>query len=651
MQLIYLYIGDIGRNIFDQYISFSDEYYVEYNKKEKKLQIKNNDTKRIYKKEIIGIDLLVGRNGSGKSTIMNLLGMGENQRRNEFHQWKENTDDESEKVHTWFAVYHIRNDLYAIEGYNPKVLTFLSIYDLQNEVSYSAVFRFNSKSQVATYIDHLQMVNIPYMGKKVIDDNRFLYHFSEQDRNWFEGKRYSDDIAYRMFPRYQTLGKAGKLSVLNYLSDALFETELKKVMKLHPKSVMLSIKLHNPYGEFVFSERKEEFSKCIYGAENLINDILFGDITERFNLKPMFSKSQSMVIRYLEYLIARKYDERDKALKASKVFKEDKGTQSEKYLHRKKYLLEYLKHMCKINVKDDISSRPVLYERDLKIIERVCSGIENIDEKYFKDSCQIVVPLIEYTKDMNFLYELMSALDYNDNDNSEEHEINQSYYIRASYSNLSSGEMNFIHMCAAIKTKVDNIIGKGTCILLMDEPDVYFHPEWSRQFVEFFTKLITSKSFNKFNYQIIMSTHSPILLADIPVNRIHCLNVNQENCVEICKAKYGFLNNINTIMIDSMFVSSSFGSFAEKYVNNLLREIAKIEKIKNIINDKERVLTKIHEIEAHMEIVKEPVIRKHLECRILSIREKIYTISRDEKDESIKMLLREIRRIEGGENM
>ena len=48
MQLIYLYIGDIGRNIFDQYISFSDEYYVEYNKKEKKLQINRRRIDKIY---------------------------------------------------------------------------------------------------------------------------------------------------------------------------------------------------------------------------------------------------------------------------------------------------------------------------------------------------------------------------------------------------------------------------------------------------------------------------------------------------------------------------------------------------------------------------------------------------------------------------
>lgn len=47
-----------------------------------------------------------------------------------------------------------------------------------------------------------------------------------------------------------------------------------------------------------------------------------------------------------------------------------------------------------------------------------------------------------------------------------------------------------------------------TCILLLDEPDRCFHPEWSRRFIKNLTETLTSSPFNKFNYQIIIATHT-----------------------------------------------------------------------------------------------------------------------------------------------
>ena len=120
-KLIYLYIADIKRNIENQGLSFSDEYKCEYNPKKNKLIInKNKDSCSIqYSKNIISIHAIVGKNGTGKSSIIRLLGLNKSDRNSCFLEI-------DEREHTgniqWFAVYHVKNDLFVMEGSYPFFL-------------------------------------------------------------------------------------------------------------------------------------------------------------------------------------------------------------------------------------------------------------------------------------------------------------------------------------------------------------------------------------------------------------------------------------------------------------------------------------------------------------------------------------------------
>jgi ABC-type enterochelin transport system ATPase subunit len=65
--------GDIFRDIF---FNFSSEYIVEYDKAYNKILIKNNPKyfKNFYGKSISDITAIVGKNGSGKSLILEIVG-------------------------------------------------------------------------------------------------------------------------------------------------------------------------------------------------------------------------------------------------------------------------------------------------------------------------------------------------------------------------------------------------------------------------------------------------------------------------------------------------------------------------------------------------------------------------------------------------
>ncbi len=155
-ELIYLYIGNIGRDIKECGIEFSNRYKVFYNKKrktiyiEKKLENNNVD----YGKNINNLKLLVGRNGCGKSTILDLLGTIRDDREIEFPVLVT-------KNCSWFALYHLYDNIFVIEGYNPNMI--LEVQDkceIYLKKEYSAVIKYDMKKKSILEVYPLQEYHI-----------------------------------------------------------------------------------------------------------------------------------------------------------------------------------------------------------------------------------------------------------------------------------------------------------------------------------------------------------------------------------------------------------------------------------------------------------------------------------------------------------
>ena len=95
-----------------------------------------------------------------------------------------------------------------------------------------------------------------------------------------------------------------------------------------------------------------------------------------------------------------------------------------------------------------------------------------------------------------------------------------------------------------------------------------------------------------------------------------------------------------------MFVKSSFGSFAEKYVNSILKKLNEMDKLKCNDDNKQMLLKSIRELEESMCIIKESVIRKYIERKIFSLWEKIYNLPQNNVEYRIRELMDEIRNLE-----
>lgn len=151
-----------------------------------------------------------------------------------------------------------------------------------------------------------------------------------------------------------------------------------------------------------------------------------------------------------------------------------------------------------------------------------------------------------------------------------------------SISLLSSGELQMLFVLSSIVYHCKNILSiteknrvKYRCInLLLDEIELCFHPDFQRLFLN---NLITAISRMKLNencgFNILLSTHSPFILSDIPQQNILYLD---EGEIENNKVKINpFCANVNDILYQSFFLSKGFmGEFVRRKVLDLVEYLS-----------------------------------------------------------------------------
>ncbi|MBR4982837.1 MAG: AAA family ATPase [Lachnospiraceae bacterium] len=116
-------------------------------------------------------------------------------------------------------------------------------------------------------------------------------------------------------------------------------------------------------------------------------------------------------------------------------------------------------------------------------------------------------------------------------------------------------------------------------ILLIDEIDLYMHPKWQRVLINKLVNDIGKIVGEESKIQIIFTTHSPIILSDIPKANILFLKNEQGKCVvennEIHKETFG--NNVHTLFLDSFFLDEegTIGEYAERKINEVIQLLRK----------------------------------------------------------------------------
>ena len=183
--------------------------------------------------------------------------------------------------------------------------------------------------------------------------------------------------------------------------------------------------------------------------------------------------------------------------------------------------------------------------------------------------------------------------------------VSEPDYFLVFSSGMSSGEKNFLRMMTQFRYILDgspvysiNATEKntGTCLknifpdqreyicdtlfLFLDEADLTYHPEWQRIFISKLTSILPRMFCDPYNgdsddksgckdIQVVITTHSPIMLGDFPNACVNYLKGGRQSEKEIdqIKQQSTFGENLYTILKNSFFMKAALGEFASNKIN------------------------------------------------------------------------------------
>ncbi len=584
MELLYVWIEKY-KNIEKQGFNFSPKYRFSFDENTKKLRPdegrRNKVIDNFFGEKISNITAIVGENGSGKTSIIQFL-ISENI----LHDY-----GVSLMVFKLGKDILKKNDIfgYMATGLEYDIEAPHNFIDMQNKDKYNW--------KIPMHIIYFSNVFEIYQNIVDVYNNRFyfsnlslsyqLFEYTENiEKNKVEIDR-GEEGNFRAFNNL-TLFKYKQYRVFNdFLAyiEAFDIGELGEMLDFKGVQNSIIIFKYN-YSSFVHKFRKISIiSRSIYQTFDIeLKKTLFS-IFILFNIQKQFKKDDENSIKLSTFI--------DKCLKEELIFKD---------------FLFILKNENK-PIYDFISS---FYERGF--YENVTWNEEDyrnlsfrIDMEMFGIFTVIQEKLLKELKIDDFIAEV----DWG----------------------LSSGEyalLNLFSRFLPAKAEYDEESSSDeieSYLLLLDEADLYLHPNWAKKFIYYLVNVLP-KIFEEKSIQIILTTHSPFVLSDLPKENVIFLKNKDGKCevqngsVDI---KQTFGANIHTLLKDDFFLKSTIGEFATKKIDEILifyHDLKSYDLKKNkskIKKMKANFKTKSKEFEYVVECIGEPYIKVVLENNLKEI--------------------------------
>jgi predicted ATP-binding protein involved in virulence len=185
---------------------------------------------------------------------------------------------------------------------------------------------------------------------------------------------------------------------------------------------------------------------------------------------------------------------------------------------------------------------------------------------------------------------------------------------------FSSGEKQRINGLSSIVYHIlnlnsvkgnDNVIHYKYINIILDEIELYYHPEWQRTFisdlVNYLNKINPANISNIEGINIILVTHSPFILSDIPNS--HIIRLDRGMVKEYTTKEQTFGANVHDLLANSFFMPNGFmGKFAEQKINSVITYLEQCSQDENFID---KIWTK-ETVKKFIEQIGEPLIKYEL---------------------------------------
>lgn len=601
-ELIYLWINKDKNGCFQQEgFNFSPEYSVSYSPETKELKIGKCDTINVFRNDnIANVTAIIGENGTGKTTFLEFItGLSCLPLTEENRKEYQHFNDKQNELRTFIAVYmEPDNAEFRVINITPDKIHLHDLITPHSKViePYSAE-NFRQENYIG-HISHIYLSNSAYNGQNQnLRNGGTVSYIMLTDATL---STFSYDF-YREKYGFPAIGSIPD-TPFSALEDLLASQENSQSMQMF-FDLLFYIYLGNSGRKF----QGKRLDSISFTIKNLLSKLPAPETISPSNYKAKYFAKERLTKVYNKYQTVATQIGRDtiwSSIICNLIFE----------------LLFVFEGFSLEVMSEDCLTADAIFAQCKKFIGKLHEG----DEKtYYKD----------VIKEIAIFKKALAHAKYTDNtlhqDNVAKEVLAQVYvskfeplidHIKNGHSfllkyldirnvGMSSGEraeLNFMSRMY-LAPKLHEFFSKPqfllqeNILLLIDEIDLYLHPEWQRQILNDLLNAI-KEAFPKNYVQVIITSHSPIILSDIPRGNSIFLQCQDGKIVQAKREIQTFGANIYSLYKDAFFIKDglAMGSFARKTINSWIEEIKTGKKDED-------------DIRKIIELIGEPVIRKRLE--------------------------------------
>ncbi len=631
MELLYIWIEDY-KNIHHQGFNFSPKYRFDYNPETKELTCgeKQGLPDDFFGKDITNVTAIIGENGSGKSSVLEFL-LAKNEYRGNFF-------------------YIIPYNLYLYQNYKAIVTRGADVYTVNgnNQWENTSGLVSDHKTCISKYrICKLENPESKQSDYEELGVKNFIYYHNEVKYNYEVLSRLYRDITHISTSKYlhdldNPSGNYGFLSNYGIMQIALqiefvnWHNKLPQAKQLailpQPKQIAIRLK--------ILSSTKDSKQFSVYEKFSFLKSFLsnqtrvrafsnFAQFQQRF-YENVFDSISLYISQGIEYRVNKKEEIETKLIE---ILENNQSVESLVFS-----LLE----------------DSFFYEEDkfgnFQILEGYKNSIQPFME-FFKNHESAI-------KNNSFFVDLGTFLTLYDQKIFEKGTF---FYLEWATNNqiinLSAGEQHLLGLLSRLKdglrmSQLNNKNIEHHYYILLDEPDLGLHPDWQKKLLKNLIEVLP-QIFPDKKIQLILTSHSPFLVSDLPKENVIFLKKGKDGKCEVsdlANKEQTFGQNIHTLFADSFFMSGGLiGEFAKGKLKAVLENLSKNE---TEIAENQK-LTQA-EIEFIIYQIGEPLLRKKFE-RLYNEKFKSNEFESDEsilqKELELKQKLAEIERIKTERNL
>lgn len=532
MKLLAIYIKHYQNCFEDIIFNFSSEYEVTYSNKELTIKKKNNILNGFYGKHISDLSLIIGKNGTGKTSILNIIGK----------TMKERIADlecsDSEVLDRYFLLYSVTDNVFYLEFMgNDFEFTNVSIQKRSDLVYFTYISR--QQESTDTYIEltdnecskYSALYNMDKVNDRVvyINNNINTSTFSKflwNKHPWLLSRNNSTNISWAHW--YE--------SCLELYKSRIIESRIILIKFIQAEDVNMAFQLLPDHEEDIV----EKINGISYVKETF-HDLLAHEISISisfilYTIEDVIKNDEETAIRINRFISKWKKNVVIDRMLIETVFDELKQIIDNKKTYTPNRSILFLSEIVDLYAN--------LYSSMLDLKKHIVPGI---------DSFELIVDANEKSKVIKvFLNNVDYLLGYInkplfDNESIEEgqyhFEEEMDFIIPESFRQtnkrvvplISQGENNIITLFSRIKYELQYNINYSQlhqyaeiksitpCYLfLIDEVECGMHIEWSRNFINQLITIIDDLALSckdqtqeKIRIQLILTTHSPFIVSDV----------------------------------------------------------------------------------------------------------------------------------------